>query len=80
MESTLDSLDKENFYFQSLAFCLPGNVTRFLTSALDMAEGVQVWTRVGNADFLGNEENRVNQHARGPGLHRYSPGYGVLFV
>lgn len=47
MESTLDSLDKENFHFQSLAFCLPGNVTRFLTSALNMAKGVQVWTRVG---------------------------------
>lgn len=47
MESTLDSLDKENFHSQSLAFCLPGNATRSLTSALNMAEGVQVWSRVG---------------------------------
>lgn len=37
MKSTLDSLDKENFHFHSLAFCLPGNVIAFLTSALDMA-------------------------------------------
>lgn len=50
MKSTLDSLDKENFHFHSLAFCLLGNVIAFLTSALDMAEGVQVWTSLGSGE------------------------------